>query len=195
MHHLPSQSKPSAPGMQPARHPGRWLLLALCMLLAWPGSGQADEAPQTEYRLKVAFLYNFARFVTWPGMPAGPFTLCLLGSDPLGDAIDTLQNKPVKERQIRILHLDSPARAGQCQLLFIGRSDTRRLHEVIARLGGQPVLTVSDIDGFVASGGMIGFRLIDNKVSFEINTGVAGAAGLSISSKLLALATTTRPGN
>jgi hypothetical protein len=82
-----------------------------------------------------------------------------------------------------------------CQLLFVSRSQTHKLHDVISTLREQPVLTVSDIDNFIESGGIIGFRLIDNKVRFDINTGAAKTAGLSISSKLLTLASTIRPGN
>jgi hypothetical protein len=168
----------------------------MCLLLIWPPPGSpAGPIPQTEYRVKAAFLYNFARFVTWPAMPAGRFTLCVLGSDPLGTHINTLLDKSVHNRPLDVLHLDSPARLDQCQLVFIGNSYKHRLHKLMPMLREQPVLTVSDIDDFIASGGMIGLRLIDNKVRFEINTGAASVAGLSISSKLLALATSIRSGN
>ncbi|MDX1696889.1 MAG: YfiR family protein, partial [Thiohalobacterales bacterium] len=64
-----------------------------------------------------------------------------------------------------------------------------RLDEVLDSLGGMPVLTVSDIESFTTRGGIIRLRMIDNRVRFDINTAVAGNAGLSISSKLLSLAT------
>jgi hypothetical protein len=56
----------------------------------------------------------------------------------------------------------------------------------------QAVLTVSDIEGFTAYGGIIQFKLVDNKVRFNINTDNARQAGLTISSKLLSLATIIR---
>lgn len=171
------------------------LWLSLALLLVWlPVASQADESLQTEYRVKAAFLYNFARFVTWPDLPAGVFTLCVLGSDALGEQLDTLLNKTVHERQLRVTHLNSTTRLDQCQLVFVGRSYAHKLHTVMSALGDRPVLTVSDIDDFISSGGMIGFQLIDNKVRFEINTAAAGSAGLSVSSKLLTLATTIRSG-
>lgn len=173
------------------RHLG-WLLLSLTVLLAWSpaGLGAPDQAVQTEYRIKTAFLYNFARFVTWPAMPDSEFTLCVLGGEALGEHTHSLLDKTVHERRLRILHLDGTAMVDQCQLVFIGSTYAGRLHEVLPALGNRPVLTVSDIDDFIAQGGMIGFRLVNNKVRFEINTGAAGSAGLAISSKLQALATT-----
>ncbi len=191
-------TRSAPPPVPAARYACRFchrLLLLLTLLLSWlPAACPAGDAVQTEYRIKAAFLYNFARFVTWPDIPAGQFTLCVFGDDPIDEQLDTLLNKTVHERRLRIMHLKSLAMIGECQLVFVGRSYTHKLSEVISLLREQPVLTVSDIDGFVASGGIIGFRLIDNKVRFEINTGAAGTAGLSISSKLLTLATTISPG-
>ena len=58
----------------------------------------------------------------------------------------------------------------------------------------QPILTVSDIKGFTAYGGIIQFKLVDNKVRFTINIDAATRAGLTISSKLLSLATVVQGG-
>jgi len=179
--------------MRHAWRTGYAVLLLPALLLAWlPPTSLAGDAGQTEYRVKAALLYNFARFVTWPDTPAGPFTLCILGADPLREHLDILQNKTVHERKLRIMHLTSLAMIDDCQLVYIGSSYTHKLHDVLSLLKVHPVLTVSDIDDFIASGGIIGFRLIDNKVRFEINTDAAVNAGLSISSKLLTLATTVR---
>ena len=127
-------------------------------------------------------------------MPAGKFTLCVLGSDALGEQLNILLNKTIHERQIRVMRLDNMTMLDQCQMVFVGKSYAYRLHDVMSILGNRPVLTVSDIDGFISDGGMIGFRLIDNKVRFEINSAAAGSTGLAISSKLLTLATTIRSG-
>ncbi len=66
---------------------------ALLMLLCAPVTGKADEAQQTEYRIKTAFLYNFSRFVVWPE-PAmqerSEFSLCTLGETLFEEQLDTL---------------------------------------------------------------------------------------------------------
>jgi hypothetical protein len=190
--HEHTRPLPSRPPLHAPRS-GHGLLLALALLLAWPVTGNgSDDSLQTEYRVKTAFLYNFARFVTWPEIPHEQFTLCVLGSNLLGEHTHTLLDKTVHDRQLRVLHLNGPSMLDQCQVVFIGEAYTQRLHEVMPALRGLPVLTVSDIEGFVARGGMIGFRLIDNRVRFEINTVAANNAGLSISSKLLTLASSIR---
>ena len=50
------------------------------------------------------------------------------------------------------------------------------------------MLTVSDAAAFTEKGGIIQFKLIENKVRFRINADAASSAGLTVSSKLLSLA-------
>ncbi len=51
----------------------------------------------------------------------------------------------------------------------------------------QPLLTISDIEGFAGGGGIIGLFLAERRVRFAINVGAARIAGLRISSQLLKL--------
>jgi YfiR/HmsC-like len=170
-------------------------LLLLCWtLLSLPGVSQADSGGHQEYQVKAAFLYNFARFTTWPDTGSGTFNLCILGNNPFEGAVESLRNKPVHEKPLAVIHIDSARQAANCQLLYIDKSLSGQLAGIIAELGRYPVLTVSDIDGFINHGGTIGFLVIDNRIRFEINIPAASNAGLSISSKLLTLATTVRTG-
>jgi len=163
--------------------------LLLTLLLSAPVAGTADDAQQTEYRIKTAFLYNFSRFVSWPEAALqnrSEFSLCTLGSTPFGEQLDTLTGKMVHGKALVVKRFDRPADTLDCQLVFIGQSDEP--DEALWILKERPVLTVSDAAAFTEKGGMIQFRVIDNKIRFRINVDAARAAGLTISSKLLSLA-------
>jgi len=150
--------------------------------------------PSTEYRIKAAFLYNFTSFVTWPDDPAGAsdFTLCVLGEDPFGRLLDKLTGKSVKGKQLIVRRLGNQALLDQCKLVFISATSSDQIGGALALLQELPVLTVSDVRGFTNQGGIIEFRIIANKVRFDINLNAAESAGLHISSKLLSLATRFR---
>jgi hypothetical protein len=156
-----------------------------------PVFGQAEEQLVTEYRIKAAFLYNFSRFVSWPEeiRQTDRFTICVLGIDPFGNALDSLAGKAVHDSQLDILHLPGTDVAGECRVVFVSDSETDRIDSILAPLEDRPVLTVSDSAAFAEKGGMIGLRLANNKVRFDINIDAAQRAGLNISSKLLSLAT------
>jgi hypothetical protein len=65
----------------------------------------------------------------------------------------------------------------------------------VSRLGGAPVLVVSDEAHFASRGGMIGFFRDADRVRFEVNPAAAEAAGLRISSRLLGLAKVVSTGS
>ena len=164
--------------------------LLMLTLLSTPATGTPDEAQRTEYRIKTAFLYNFSRFVSWPEavlQGSSEFSLCTLGSTPFEEQLDTLTGKTVHGKTLVVKRFDRPEDTLDCQLVFIGQSDEPG--EALWILKERPVLTVSDAAAFTEKGGMIQFRVIDNKIRFRINVDTARAAGLTISSKLLSLAT------
>lgn len=165
----------------------RYLLAAL--LLSGPALAVANETQASEYRVKSAFLYNFARFVTWPEaalQDRTEFTLCVIGTDPFGKQLDKLTGKTVQEKTLVIRRLASLAMLDDCQLVYIGEDTSPA--DILLLLGEQPVLTVSDAADFIEQGGIIQFKLVQSKVRFRINMDAASTAGLSISSKLLSLA-------
>ena len=166
--------------------------LVASALAVLPGAApRASEYTEpTEYQVKAAFLYNFAKFVEWPD-PRGraPFVIGVLGDDPFGDVLEqTVTGKTVKSREFAVRRLADAAEAPRVDILFIASSEKSRLPEVLGRLRGSSVLTVGDTDNFVGRGGMVGFRTNGNVVRFDINLRAATRAGLRISSQLLRLA-------
>lgn len=152
----------------------------------------ADDSQSTEYRVKAAFLYNFSRFVTWPEntlQENGVFNLCVLGSDPFRELLDPLSGKSTHKSLLNIKRLATLDQGHACQIIFISQTGSRDLKHIMSVLKQQAVLTVSDMEDFTAHGGIIQFKLVDNKVRFNINIDNASHAGLTISSKLLSLAT------
>jgi hypothetical protein len=150
-----------------------------------------------EYAVKAAFLYNFARFVEWPGQALGnggsPLLVGVMGDDPFGNSIDqVVAGKNVNGHPIAVNRLRWGQDLRQCHILFISSSEARRLPQILASLRGASVLTVADMERFDQQGGVVRFFIEDGKVRFEINVDAADRAGLRISSKLLALAKIVR---
>ena len=178
------------PGHNTVSHVIRYALAAMLIaLLSAPATGMADEAQDTEYRIKTAFLYNFSRFTVWPEetlQDRSEFSLCTLGHTLFGEHLDTLVGKTVHNKAIVVKRFERPEDALDCQLVFIGEVDD--LTETLWALKGQPVLTVSNTEAFTENGGIIQFKLVDNKIRFRINVDAAKNSRLAISSKLLSLA-------
>jgi hypothetical protein len=146
----------------------------------------APTAPQVE----AVFLFYFSQFVDWPpgafADPSAPIVIGVLGDDPFGGALDqAVANERVNGRSVVVRRLKSVADTAGCHILYISSSESPQLAQILSALRGRDVLTVSDLDHFVQSGGMIRFVLIDQHVRLVINPQAAQSAGLKLSSKLL----------
>lgn len=168
-------------------------ILAALFFLAGSRSSCAQSPALTEYEVKAAFLYNFAKFVEWPAdSSAGnrdTITIAVLGHDPFGNVLDqTVADKTIRGRRISIRRVSTINEALACQIVFIGLSEERRLGDLIKALQGKSVLTIGETEEFVHRGGIISFRIEGNKVRFEVNLQAAERARLTLSSQLLKLA-------
>jgi len=177
----------------------RRLLLAVaaaCAFLAIPVLHAQNPRP-TDYQVKATYLYNFGRFIEWPGKVAaaqgGSFTVCVLGQDPFGPSLDaTLAGETIGGKTIVAKRISSAEESGDCQILFLSLTDDSRLNKLIADLDKKAVLTVSDAPQFIKRGGMIQFVLEGKRVRFEVNLTATQHAGLTLSSELLKVATAVR---
>jgi hypothetical protein len=146
-----------------------------------------------EYQVKAAFLPNFARYVEWPeaSLPAAgaPLVIAIVGDDPFGGSLELfLRGVVANGHPIILRHYRWSDSLAGCHLVFISTSEASHVPAVLRGLSGASVLTVSDIDRFSLSGGMIELRMVGNRVRFDVNRAAADEAHLKISSKLLAVA-------
>jgi hypothetical protein len=170
------------------------LVLSLCMSFS-----RADDVSTQEYKIKARFIYNFARFVEWPTSafpsPNSPFVIGILGEDPFGKLLDqTVQDKSISGHNIEVRRFSHIEDIQRCQILFIGGSETGQLATILGRLKGKSILTVGESPAFLDEGGVINLSVEQMSVRFQIDTDAAKSAQLSISSKLLGVASSVRRG-
>ena len=154
--------------------------------------------PANEFQVKAVFLYNFAQFVEWPARafatPQSPLVIGVLGEDPFGAYLDeAIVGETVNQRPLTIQRYRRVDEIETCHVLFISRSETRRLEQILTRLKDRNILTVGDSEAFAARGGIIQFISENNKIRFRINLSAAQAVDLVISSKVLRTADVITP--
>jgi YfiR/HmsC-like len=167
------------------------LVLAASTLFCAVGSAQSDQP--SEYEVKAAFLFNFTKFVEWPDGsfdgPHAPIVIGIIGEDPFGESLTRIvAGQEAQGRAIAIRKYRRGDDLRRCHVLFISASERQRTAQILAGLQDAGVLTVSDIDGFAAAGGIMQFVMQENHVRFVVNLDAAIQSKLRVSAKLLALA-------
>ena len=168
-------------------------------MLLLPESTGAQAKTASEYEIKAAFLYNFARYVEWPSgrlpAPGEAFVVTVLGEDPFGPALDaTIRDRTIHDRRLLVRRVARIEDVGDSQILFISRSEADDLPRILRRLEAAPILTVGETAQFAERGGMIRFRRDGERIGFDINVASTERAGLRVSSQLLKLARIVGPG-
>lgn len=146
-------------------------------------------APVSEYQLKAVFLFNFAQFVEWPAsafpQPNAPFVIGVLGKDPFGSNLDdVVRGEAVNGHPLAVQRYLSVSDVRDCQILFIPAAELTNVDELLTKLKGRSVLTVTDADE-AQRGVMIGLITQDRQIRLRIDVQAAKVASLTISSKLL----------
>ena len=165
-------------------------MAAWCLGLALIGfapTALSDDLP--EYRLKAAFLYNFALFTEWPADVGSTLNLCVYGKDPFGEELDGLQGKAVGDRRLAVRRISSIEALSACQIVFVAVPSGDGISRVLSALRGATVLIIADVPGAAKQGVALNMSVVNNKITFEANLTAARAANVKLSSKLLSLAT------
>ncbi|MGH8296974.1 MAG: YfiR family protein [Steroidobacteraceae bacterium] len=165
--------------------------IASIFVLCAMTSAFANAAP--EYQVKAAFLFNFSQFVSWPPRAftsaSAPIVIAVLGRDPFGAALDAVvSGEHVNGHPFAVRRYRDVSEVEDCQILFIDRSESAQLPQILQALRGRAILTVSDIEGSAQSGVMIDLVTRSDHIRMHINLAAARASGLTVSSQLLKLA-------
>lgn len=169
-----------------------WVFFLLAAFTLLPGNKAVSSSALTEDQVKAAYIYNFAKFVQWPESafagPDAPLKICIADSDSLFEAMESMKDKTIQGRPLKISTYSSNSSAPECHILFIGQQGRKDAWNKRERKIIPNVLTIADFKSFTSQGGIIEFIPENTKIRFAVNLNSANRAGLKLSSNLLKLA-------
>jgi len=151
-----------------------------------------------ERRVKAAFLYKFLGYAEFPAGAfadaSSPVVIGVVGADDLANVLAhivsgrTVNNRAIVVRVLRDAELATPV-----HLLFIGGFDAARVGRVVRAAGGA-LLVVTECEGGLRQGSAINFRVVDERVRFDVALDAAERNGIRLSSRLLTVANHVQKG-
>jgi hypothetical protein len=179
------------------RRLGGWLLAGAAgwALPATPlhaAEGQAAGAT-LERSVKAAFLYKFLGYAEFPasafGEPGSPVVIGVVGADEMAAELGrivagrTVNNRPVLVKTLR----DNEAPSG-VHLLFVAGADSARVARVLKAAQPSPMLLVTESENGLQLGSVINFKVVDERVRFDVSLEAADKNNVKLSSRLLTVA-------
>ena len=172
--------------------------MAMCLVALLLAGGaaplareQAGAAP-IEANVKAVFLFNFAKYVTWPPLAMGERSpgevrICTTAKDGFFALLQAaVQGEDIDGKPLVPVALDGLDAAKTCQILYVGNAESLDGKAWLTAVRGQQVLTVGD--GALTDDVVIAFVRESNRIRFDINRVAGAQRNLNVSSKLLRLA-------
>jgi hypothetical protein len=165
------------------------IMLRLACALALSGEMQTVTAPA----LKAAFLYNFAKFATWPvgHLPPGQnLALCVLDDAAVAEALQsTIKGQSVDGHSLAVQVVRKGSPVHWCHVLYVGDLPAKDLAQLSQYAADAGVFTVGSHHNFAEQGGIAQLVLDNDRMRFAINVTAAQRARVTLSSRMLSLAT------
>jgi hypothetical protein len=172
-------------------------LALLCSVLPAMATAQTPVLK----KVKAAFVFNLAKFVSWPdaALAARPDQLlvCFYREDFLGSGFAQIEGKSVQGRLLQRTVIADLNAAGGCDIVLLRGADLAAFQTEQSQLPLLPLLTIADLTAAPDTG--IGHRAVamnlvrrGASISFEVNINGVTERDLGVSSELLKLADIVR---
>ncbi len=170
----------------------RLLLLLALMLFAFSclsvGAQQGGAAPAMERSVKAAFLYKFLGYMEFASDPGPSLVVGVLGADDVAAELAQISvGRSVGSRSITVRKLAEGDSLTGLTLLFVG-ADTALPAASLRAAEKNGTVTVTEQDDGLQIGSVINFRLVDERVRFEVSLPAAERCNVRLSSRLLSVA-------
>lgn len=158
------------------------LLLAIILLAGFNVKAEQDVA-----LIEAMYIYNFLRYIEWPGTSVGDnFVIGVYGdSNTLDHLIKYTQNRKVGIKTIEVKKVSNLSEAKKCQVLFLPAESVNVIQQLRSHVGNSPCMIVSEVSGTNQLGSTVEFIFENNKLKFKIDVARAQQQNLMVSKALI----------
>lgn len=144
----------------------------------------------SERGIKAAFVSKFIGYVEFPGRAAAaPLVIGVAGADDIAAELARIVgNRGINGRPVSVRVISPADRLDSVDVLFVGLGMSDRAERLLRSAAAEGILTITEFDRALRQGSVINFRIVDERVRFEVSLAAADKAGLKLSSRLLSVA-------
>ncbi|WP_415902498.1 YfiR family protein [Neptuniibacter sp. QD29_5] len=170
-------------------------LLTILFCLALATSAWADHGEKL-HRVKAAFIFNIAKFVSWPDSHSNQehLNICFYRTDFIGKGFDSIVGRDVHGKVVKSSTIQDLTHAKSCSILLISNEELSQYQLDYAASGPEVgLLTVADLttdvkQGLLLPGVLLSLVRRGSSIGFDVSLKQVHERKLQMSSQLLKLA-------
>ncbi|MEM7108502.1 MAG: YfiR family protein [Bacteroidota bacterium] len=149
--------------------------------------GQLFAQSRPMHEIHSMMMYNFTKYIQWPES-SGNFVIGVLGDDEVYSTLNTWYNGKVKgNRKFKIVKYNSVEEIQSVEMLYIAKTSSKNFEEIKGKVDSH-TLIITDKLGLAKRGSDINFKMVNNRLAFELNKASIEASSLKVSSQLMSMA-------
>jgi hypothetical protein len=156
-------------------------ILTICTIARFGLSAQ-DSFEKAE----ALFIYNFTRYMAWPTTCfSGEFVISVLGDKSLVNELESITSgKAVGANKIILKTCTAPSEITKSHIIIIGSKFRSSTEEIKNSCGDFPSLIINSGDGRITKFAGLGFKVVDDKMRFEMYKNNIKNVGIQVSIQL-----------
>jgi len=157
------------------------------LLTSLTGIAQQERPIHEVYSMMV---FNFIKWIQWPPDETNKeFIIGVMGNSEIYNTLSTWYGgKPKGSKTYVIKKFTNASEVTDCQVLFIEGNKHNEFEGAKSKLMGKETLLITNYIGLGAKGSCINFKLVDEKLRFELNQRAIEESKLKVSSALRTMA-------
>ncbi len=153
------------------------ILVLLFVLL-----GNSISATGQDAKFQALIMYNFTKLLDWPDK-SGDFVINVIGNVDLAKELkEFTANKKAGGVQEIIVKKVMVSELLDCQMIYVGSSESGNLDKIIEIIGGNNTLLVTEKNGLTDKGASISFVKINGNWKYQFSESNIKTQGLKVSS-------------
>lgn len=162
----------------------------MCAFSLWTA---ASFGQTQNYQTHTLFMYGFTKYVQWPAEDSqGDFEILVLGESPVLAELKAMAEKKKVNgtRTIKVAKINSLDEIRKSNMLYVSPSWSARLAEVLAKVGDEATLVITEQAAPAIKGSINFVNNKDGKLAFELNQASLTKHRLKASNELTRMAIT-----
>ncbi len=163
------------------------IALTLLFFVSFMGTAGSDRPV---HEIHSMMIYNFIKYIQWPGYDSSQdFIIGVIGDDDVYNTLNTWYGGKLRgDKKFVVKRYTNINEISGSHIIYVGSNQSKAFDAIQAKITGYPTLTITDGPGLAAKGSSINFKMVENKLAFELNQKAIDKANLKVSGQLAAMA-------
>ena len=154
----------------------------LLIILTFKCYSQESEV----YKIHAMFISNFVKYIEFPSSTSNKVVIGIFDNT---DVYKVFEEKfgSSSNQKIIVKNIFNIENSTSCNIIYISSNNKYVLTKVLEKIKNKPIILITEDQNLINKGASVSFKIIDNKMKFQMNKPLMESLGFKIADVLYSL--------